>query len=60
VVSTTPAANAQASTTAAISVEFDRALDTSTITVDSFRIFGQRSGAVRAPTPSRTATRPSR
>jgi hypothetical protein len=47
VVSTTPALNATAATTAAVVINFDRALDTSTVDADSIRIFGQWSGAVQ-------------
>jgi hypothetical protein len=47
VVATTPAANDVASITTAVSVEFDRPLDTATIGVQTFRVFGQRSGAAR-------------
>ena len=47
VVATAPALNATAPVGTSISVEFDRPLDTSTIGVASFRVFGQWSGAVR-------------
>src|SRR5262245_1741154 len=47
VVSTTPTVNATAAVATAISVEFDRPLDTATIGVATFRAFGQWSGAVR-------------
>ncbi len=47
VVSTTPALNARVAVGTTISVEFDRALDTGTIDVDTFRVFAQGSGPVR-------------
>jgi len=47
VVSHAPALNAPAATTAAISVEFDQAVDTATVDVASFRAFGVWSGPVR-------------
>ncbi|HZR81629.1 MAG TPA: FG-GAP-like repeat-containing protein [Candidatus Binatia bacterium] len=47
VVSTTPAVNANVPVTSTVSVEFDRPLDTATVTVDSFRVFGRGSGAAR-------------
>ena len=47
VVAFTPAPNAVAAPGTSVSVEFDRALDTATVDVDSFRVFGHRSGPVR-------------
>jgi hypothetical protein len=47
VVSTTPALNATAATGAAISIEFDRPLDTTAINADTFRVYGRWSGTVR-------------
>src|SRR5262245_35017904 len=46
VVSTTPALNATVPVGSSVSIEFDRALDTATIGVASFRVFGQWSAAV--------------
>jgi hypothetical protein len=47
VVAHVPFLNATAPTTSAVAVTFDRALDTSTVTVDTFRVFGRGGGAVR-------------
>lgn len=47
VVSHAPASNAHAPASTTISVTFDRALNTSTIDVDSFRAFGRGGGAIR-------------
>lgn len=47
VVSTTPTLNAVAAVSASVSVEFDQPLNTATIDIDSFRVYGQWSGAVR-------------
>jgi hypothetical protein len=47
VVTTTPLLNGVASPSGAISVEFDRALDTSTVNASSFRVFGQWSGTLQ-------------
>jgi hypothetical protein len=46
VVSVSPASHSTASVTANIQVHFDRAVQTSTITPSSFRVFGRWSGAV--------------
>jgi hypothetical protein len=47
VVSTSPALNAVAAATAVVSVEFDRAVDPTTVDFDTFRVFGAGSGAAR-------------
>lgn len=47
VVAHIPVRNATAPTTSAIAVTFDRALDTSSVDVDTFRAFGRGGGAVR-------------
>lgn len=47
VVSTTPGLNAMAATGTAISIEFDRPLDTATVTADSFRVLGRWSGTAQ-------------
>ncbi|HEV7734387.1 MAG TPA: FG-GAP-like repeat-containing protein [Candidatus Binatia bacterium] len=47
VVTTVPQLNAVAPANTAIVVAFDRALDTSSVTIDTFRVFGRYSGAVR-------------
>ena len=61
VVSTSPALNATAPRSSTVSFTFDRAVDTATVGVATFRVFGQWSGAgTRRATPSRTATRRSR
>jgi hypothetical protein len=60
VVSHTPTLNAVVATGATVSVTFDRALDTGTVNSDTFRVFGRWSGTAAGPSPSRTATRPSR
>jgi hypothetical protein len=46
-VSTSPALNATVAPSSAIAVTFDRAVDTATVGVGTFRVFGQWSGAVR-------------
>lgn len=46
VVSTSPALNAVAPASTAIEIDFDRAVDTATITDESFRAFGRWSGPV--------------
>jgi hypothetical protein len=47
VVSTSPALNAMVAPSSAVAVTFDRAVDTATVGVATFRVFGQWSGAVR-------------
>ncbi|HJQ83529.1 MAG TPA: FG-GAP-like repeat-containing protein [Candidatus Binatia bacterium] len=47
VVGSVPARNAVAAAGAAVSVTFDRPLDTATVGIGTFRVFGNRSGAVR-------------
>lgn len=44
VVSTAPTINAVVATSATVAVTFDRALNTSTVTSDTFRVFGRWSG----------------
>jgi len=44
VVSTAPALNATAATSTTVQIEFDRPLNTATVTADSFRVFGRWSG----------------
>ncbi len=46
VVSTSPALNATAATGTAIQIDFDRAVDTATITSSTFRAYGRYSGPV--------------
>jgi len=45
--STLPLLNDTAATTTVVSVTFDRALNTASVDADSFRVFGQWSGAVQ-------------
>ena len=49
VVSTSPVRNVAAAPTAAVSITFDRAVQTSSITASSLRVFGRVSGTANGP-----------